>query len=92
MGVVLAKAEMLDISIVKQIEETLEMNYNEAISAFKQVIPYLNKIVEQMEKVLKLLNTDESNTWDDGILVWCNIVRTKSPVQLVINDRYLPFN
>eukprot|EP00957_Ditylum_brightwellii_P069265 5258321-Ditylum_brightwellii.AAC.1 len=38
-----------------------------------------------------MLNTDESKSWDDGILVWCNAVRTNPPVQLGINGRYLPF-
>eukprot|EP00957_Ditylum_brightwellii_P191726 14595591-Ditylum_brightwellii.AAC.1 len=60
MGIVLVRAEMLNTDIVKQIGETMETNYKEAITAFKQVIPCLNKIAEQREKVLKLLNTDES--------------------------------
>jgi hypothetical protein len=57
----------------------------------KEVIPNLNNISEQRKKVLKVLNTDESKSWGDGILVWCNTVRTNPPVQLGIHGRYLPF-
>eukprot|EP00957_Ditylum_brightwellii_P071827 5459357-Ditylum_brightwellii.AAC.1 len=38
MGMGMARAEMLSIDIVRQTGETKGTNYNEAISAFKQVI------------------------------------------------------
>eukprot|EP00957_Ditylum_brightwellii_P199308 15192132-Ditylum_brightwellii.AAC.1 len=44
---------------------------------------------ERREKVLKLLNNDKSKAWGDGMLMWCNAVRTKPPVQLGGNGRYL---
>eukprot|EP00957_Ditylum_brightwellii_P070306 5341300-Ditylum_brightwellii.AAC.1 len=34
---------------------------------------------------------DESKSWGDGLLVWCNAVRTKPSEQLGINGKYLPF-
>eukprot|EP00957_Ditylum_brightwellii_P015402 1158864-Ditylum_brightwellii.AAC.1 len=34
---------------------------------------------------------DESRSWGDGILVWCNAVRTKPSEQHGINGRYLLF-
>eukprot|EP00957_Ditylum_brightwellii_P127776 9744643-Ditylum_brightwellii.AAC.1 len=34
---------------------------------------------------------DESKSWGDGILVWCNTVGTKPSEQHGINGRYLPF-
>eukprot|EP00957_Ditylum_brightwellii_P190378 14492239-Ditylum_brightwellii.AAC.1 len=34
---------------------------------------------------------DELRSWGDGILVWCNVVRTNPPLKLGINGRYLPF-
>eukprot|EP00957_Ditylum_brightwellii_P129705 9894350-Ditylum_brightwellii.AAC.1 len=91
MGMVLARAEMLNIDIVSQPGENIGTNHNDAILAFNQVITHLNKIVEQRENFLKLLNMDTSKAWGDGILMWCNIVRTKPPVQLGVNGRYLPF-
>eukprot|EP00957_Ditylum_brightwellii_P063907 4848614-Ditylum_brightwellii.AAC.1 len=50
MGMVLATAEMLKNDNVRQTGETTGTNYNEAISAFKEVIPNLSKIVEQRKK------------------------------------------
>eukprot|EP00957_Ditylum_brightwellii_P200957 15318159-Ditylum_brightwellii.AAC.1 len=60
MGIVLATTEMLNIDIVRKTGEITGTNYNEAILAFEQVILHLNKIAEQREIVLKLINTDES--------------------------------
>eukprot|EP00957_Ditylum_brightwellii_P014368 1081377-Ditylum_brightwellii.AAC.1 len=60
MGMVLARSKICDNYIVRQTEETSGPNYKEAISAFKQIMPHLNKIVEQREKVCKLLNTNKS--------------------------------
>eukprot|EP00957_Ditylum_brightwellii_P093006 7081172-Ditylum_brightwellii.AAC.2 len=60
MGMVLTRAEMLNNDIVRQTGETTGTNYYEAISAFKQVIPHLNKITEKRKKILNLLKTDES--------------------------------
>eukprot|EP00957_Ditylum_brightwellii_P165165 12575198-Ditylum_brightwellii.AAC.1 len=60
---VLARAEMINTGIVRQTGETMGTNYKEAISAFRQVIPYLNKIAEQREKGLRLLNIDKSKAW-----------------------------
>jgi hypothetical protein len=91
MGMVFATSEMLKHNYARQTGETTGANYNEAISALKEVIPNLNNIAEQRKKVLKVLNADESKSWGDGILVWCNAVRTNPPVQLGINGRYLPF-
>eukprot|EP00957_Ditylum_brightwellii_P014039 1058811-Ditylum_brightwellii.AAC.1 len=54
-----ARAEMLNIDIVRQTGEVTGNNYNEVTLAFKQVIPYLNKIAEQREKVLNLQNTEK---------------------------------
>eukprot|EP00957_Ditylum_brightwellii_P193569 14740327-Ditylum_brightwellii.AAC.1 len=71
--------------------ETAGTNNNEAILALEQVISNLSKIADQRNKVLKVLKTDESKSWGDGILEWCNAVRTNHPVQLVINGRYLLF-
>eukprot|EP00957_Ditylum_brightwellii_P111446 8500485-Ditylum_brightwellii.AAC.1 len=34
---------------------------------------------------------DESKSWGDGILVWCNAARTKPSEQLGINGKYPPF-
>eukprot|EP00957_Ditylum_brightwellii_P137004 10446714-Ditylum_brightwellii.AAC.1 len=62
--------------------DTTGTNYNEAISALEQVIPILRNISDQRKKVLKVLKVDESKSWGDGILVWCNTVRTNPPVQL----------
>eukprot|EP00957_Ditylum_brightwellii_P163341 12437389-Ditylum_brightwellii.AAC.1 len=55
MGMVLVTAEMLKNSYVRQTGETTGTNYNEAISALKQVIPNLSKIAEQRKKILQLL-------------------------------------
>eukprot|EP00957_Ditylum_brightwellii_P049933 3784900-Ditylum_brightwellii.AAC.1 len=67
MGMLLEREEMINIDIVRQAGETIGINYNEAILAFKHVIPHLNKIADQREKFLKLINTDESKAWSDGI-------------------------
>ena len=91
MGMVLATAEMLKNDDVRQTMETTGTNYNEAISALKKVIPNSSKIAEQRKKVLEVPKTDESKSWGDGILMWCNTVRTNPLVQLGINGRYLPF-
>jgi hypothetical protein len=91
MGMVLATAEMLKNDNISQTGETTGTNYNEAISALKEVIPNLSKIAEQRKKVLNVLKRDESKSWGDGILVRCNAVRTKPSEQLGINGRYLPF-
>eukprot|EP00957_Ditylum_brightwellii_P127191 9697959-Ditylum_brightwellii.AAC.1 len=64
-----ARAEMLNNDIVRQPGEKTGTIYNEAISAFEQVIPHLNKITEQRKKVLELLNVDKSNAYDDGLLI-----------------------
>eukprot|EP00957_Ditylum_brightwellii_P042058 3185799-Ditylum_brightwellii.AAC.1 len=58
-GMVLATAEMLKNDDVKQTMETTGHNYNEAISALKEVIPNLSSIAEQRMKILKVLKTDE---------------------------------
>eukprot|EP00957_Ditylum_brightwellii_P100421 7654575-Ditylum_brightwellii.AAC.1 len=34
---------------------------------------------------------EESKSWGDEILVWCNAIRTIPSEQLGINGRYLPF-
>eukprot|EP00957_Ditylum_brightwellii_P158317 12051051-Ditylum_brightwellii.AAC.2 len=91
MGVVLAAAEMLKNDYVRQAGEASGTNYNEAIAALKQVMPNFNNISYQRKKVLEVIKRDESRSWGDGNLVWCNAVRTKPPVQLGINGRYLPF-
>ena len=91
MGMVLATAEMLKNDDVTQYMETTGTNYNEAISALDQVITNLSKISDQRKKILKVLKTDESKSWGDGILVRCNAVRTNPSEQLDINVRYLPF-
>eukprot|EP00957_Ditylum_brightwellii_P118572 9042888-Ditylum_brightwellii.AAC.1 len=69
MGMVLARAKIINNDIIRQPGETTGTNYNEAIVAFKQVILHLNKIAEQREKFLKLLNIDKSKGWGDEILV-----------------------
>jgi hypothetical protein len=71
--------------------ETAGTHYNEAIPALREVIPNVSNIDAQRKKVLEALTTDESKSWGDGILVWCNAVRTNPTVQLGINDRCLPF-
>eukprot|EP00957_Ditylum_brightwellii_P142349 10844976-Ditylum_brightwellii.AAC.1 len=58
-GMISARTEMLGIVIIRQTEDTTGTNYNEAILAFKEVIPHMKKIAEQREKVLELLNTDK---------------------------------
>eukprot|EP00957_Ditylum_brightwellii_P182572 13907388-Ditylum_brightwellii.AAC.1 len=68
MRIVLEEAEILNTDIVRQTGETTGTNYNGTILTFKQVIPHLNKIAEQRENVLKLLNTDESKAWGGVIL------------------------
>eukprot|EP00957_Ditylum_brightwellii_P082736 6290726-Ditylum_brightwellii.AAC.1 len=69
MEMVLTRAEMLDNDIVRQTGETTETNQNEDISAFKQVIPHLNKIAEQREKFLKLLKLTNQR---HGVMeFWC---------------------
>eukprot|EP00957_Ditylum_brightwellii_P017296 1302982-Ditylum_brightwellii.AAC.1 len=60
MGMVLATADMLKNDNVRQTGETTGTNYDEAIAALKQ------------KNVLKVLKTDKSKSWGDGILVWCN--------------------
>eukprot|EP00957_Ditylum_brightwellii_P007127 540782-Ditylum_brightwellii.AAC.1 len=60
MGLVLAIAEMVNIDTGGQSGKSTGTNYNEAIFAFKQVIPHLNNITEHREKVFKLPNTDKS--------------------------------
>ena len=57
MGIILATAEMLKHDDVRQTGETSRTNYNEAISALKEVIQHLNNIAEQRKKALKVLNT-----------------------------------
>eukprot|EP00957_Ditylum_brightwellii_P127070 9687539-Ditylum_brightwellii.AAC.1 len=91
MGMVLATAEMLKNDDIRQTGETTGTNYTEAISAVQEVIPNLSNIAEQRKKVFEMLKIDESKSWGDGIVVWCNAIRTKSSEQLGINGRYLHF-
>ena len=66
-GMVLATAEMLENDDVSQTGETTRTNYNDAISALKEVIPNLSKVAEQRKKVLEVLKMDVSKSWGDGI-------------------------
>eukprot|EP00957_Ditylum_brightwellii_P063165 4794736-Ditylum_brightwellii.AAC.1 len=65
MGMVLATAEAHKSDNVSQTGETTGTDYNEAISALNKVIPNLMSIAEQRKKELKVLTTDESNSWGD---------------------------
>eukprot|EP00957_Ditylum_brightwellii_P060929 4625524-Ditylum_brightwellii.AAC.1 len=66
MGMVLATTEKLKSDDIRQTDETTGTNYNEAISALKEVITNLSNIAEQQKKVLEVLKTDESMSWGDG--------------------------
>eukprot|EP00957_Ditylum_brightwellii_P006461 489863-Ditylum_brightwellii.AAC.1 len=66
MGMVLATAEMLKHNCASKTGETTGPNYNEAISALKDMIPKLSKISEQRKNLLKVLKTDESKSWGNG--------------------------
>eukprot|EP00957_Ditylum_brightwellii_P070490 5355731-Ditylum_brightwellii.AAC.1 len=79
MGMVLARAQKLNNDIVRQTGETMRTNYNEAIPAFKQVIPHLNKIAEQREKVIKLLNIEVMEIWC-GVIYLPFIVNKKEDI------------
>eukprot|EP00957_Ditylum_brightwellii_P112734 8594040-Ditylum_brightwellii.AAC.1 len=51
MGMVLVTADMLKNDNGRQTGETTGTNYNDAISALKQVIPNLSKISDQKKKI-----------------------------------------
>eukprot|EP00957_Ditylum_brightwellii_P039556 2992422-Ditylum_brightwellii.AAC.1 len=91
MEMILCKAELYNEYIGIDTGDLAGTNFNKAIKSFKQVIPYLDKIIEQGKKVLKILKYDELEAWGDGILVWYNVVRTQPSLQLGMNGRYLPF-
>ena len=92
MGVVLCHENVFDINFGQSVTgETTGTNYNEAIKSFNAVLPLLDNIDKQREKVLGILKVDEKDAWGDGILIWCNCVVTKPVQTQALNRRYLPF-
>eukprot|EP00957_Ditylum_brightwellii_P071020 5396830-Ditylum_brightwellii.AAC.1 len=63
MGMVLCNKELMDEIGENAAGETTETNYNEAIKALEVVIPLSGNIPEKRNNVLKLLNSDEKDTW-----------------------------
>ena len=92
MGVVLCHEKVFSKYFGQSVTgETTGTNYNEAIKSFNAVLPLLDNINKQREKVLGILKVDEKDAWGDGILIWCNCVVTKPVQTQALNGRYLPF-